>query len=314
MRSAVAAPRAKVFISCGQHSPSERRAAGNIAGMLTELGFDPYVATQEQTLKGLRENIFRNLEDSGYFIFVDFKREQLANLQDCRGSLFSHQELALASYLDLDVIAFQEEGVRHEDGLMRFLQANSIPFSEPGDLPRLIRRRIEEAGWVTGWKNGLELSIGDPAHVDTHPPGAAASEYRRFFHLSVVNHHWRLPALNCSAVVESILNAQTNLPIAFGTVELHWAGSSEQFIMISPRHQRELDLGFDQRFQDIFYFNSFSTSTQYMGPLRGPGHFIVAYTVSSANFRPRSFSVEIEITDHEDAKMDHIQIRPSKTS
>ena len=82
----------------------------------------------EQTLRGLKENIFPQLQDSEYFVFVDFKREKLVphrrgktgKLQH-RGSLFSHQELALASFLDLQLLAFQEKGVKQDDGILRFL-------------------------------------------------------------------------------------------------------------------------------------------------------------------------------------------------
>src|SRR5438477_12554495 len=112
-------PRARVFISCGQSRGSdEESTASDIATRLRELGFDPYIAVQEQTLRGLKENIFEQLAKSEYFVFVDFKREQLANSGPPihRGSLFSHQELAVASYLDIDLMAFQESGGKHDDG------------------------------------------------------------------------------------------------------------------------------------------------------------------------------------------------------
>jgi hypothetical protein len=98
---------ARIFISCGQNKDTdEARIASAIKIKAQSLGFDPYVAVDVQTLRGLRESIFAQLENSEYFIFVDFKREKLAdNLNEYRGSLFSHQELALASYLDIDVLA-----------------------------------------------------------------------------------------------------------------------------------------------------------------------------------------------------------------
>ena len=71
-------PRARVFISCGQNKNSdELETALRIRDRLSELGFDPYVAVEEQTLRGLKENIFPRLRDSEYFVFVDFKRERL---------------------------------------------------------------------------------------------------------------------------------------------------------------------------------------------------------------------------------------------
>ena len=90
--------RAKVFISCGQKKETnEIEVANTIGRVLEDMGFEPYIATQEQTLLGLRENIFWHLTTSEYFLFIDFIREQFANSPEHRGSLFSHQELAIAS-------------------------------------------------------------------------------------------------------------------------------------------------------------------------------------------------------------------------
>src|SRR5437773_503907 len=139
--------RARVFISCGQtKNSSELETAHKISERLEELGFEPYIAVEEQTLSGLRENIFRQLRIADYFVFVDFKRERLVprgrtgrstGLQH-RGSLFSHQELALASYLDLPLLAFQEKGVKEDDGILRFLQANASPFKDRHLLPNVV--------------------------------------------------------------------------------------------------------------------------------------------------------------------------------
>jgi hypothetical protein len=84
----------RIFISCGQGEVSgERDIAKQISKRLSEIGFDVCVATQEQTLRGIKENIFSKLEESEYLIFIDFKRERLVD-SGYRGSLFSHQELA----------------------------------------------------------------------------------------------------------------------------------------------------------------------------------------------------------------------------
>jgi hypothetical protein len=97
--------RARVFVCCGQRVDSDEVAvAADIASRLVSLGYDPYVAAEQQSLRSLRENIFTSLRDSEYFLFVDFARERLlagdGTALDCRGSLFSHQELAIASYLE----------------------------------------------------------------------------------------------------------------------------------------------------------------------------------------------------------------------
>ena len=108
--------RARVFISCGQSKSSDEvNIAHQISERLEAEGFAPYVAVEEQTLVGLTENIFGRLRNSEYFVFIDFIREHLTTKLH-RGSLFSHQELAIAAFLNIDaVIAFQEKGVKTDN-------------------------------------------------------------------------------------------------------------------------------------------------------------------------------------------------------
>ena len=141
--------RARIFISCGQNKRTEETAvAAKIKTTIEKLGFDPYIAIDVQNLQSLKESIFSQLENSEYFIFVDFKREKLRDDPlEYRGSLFSHQELTLASYLDIEVLAFQEAGVKTDDGIVAFLHTNSYPFADRSKLPDAIASKIRERGW-----------------------------------------------------------------------------------------------------------------------------------------------------------------------
>lgn len=66
--------KARVFISCGQRKETEESSiAKEIANKFEEMGFEPYVAVAEQSLKGVKENIFTRLKESEYFVFIDFK-------------------------------------------------------------------------------------------------------------------------------------------------------------------------------------------------------------------------------------------------
>ncbi len=68
--------KAKVFISCGQRRKSEEvQIANEISERLARLDYDPYLAVQQQSLRGVRQNIFQELETSEYFLSIDFKRE-----------------------------------------------------------------------------------------------------------------------------------------------------------------------------------------------------------------------------------------------
>jgi hypothetical protein len=66
----------RVFISCGQATPTERRAAAGIEAWFRERGFEAYVAIQAQTLADVNSGIIEQLKRSDFYVFVDFRRER----------------------------------------------------------------------------------------------------------------------------------------------------------------------------------------------------------------------------------------------
>jgi hypothetical protein len=54
--------------------PREVDIARAVAEKLRQLGLEPWIASEEQTLDGVKEHIFETLANSEYLIFVDFKR------------------------------------------------------------------------------------------------------------------------------------------------------------------------------------------------------------------------------------------------
>ena len=309
--------RAKVFISCGQAKGEEQATANAVGNKLRELGFDFYIAVQEQTLRGLKENIFRQLETSEYFIFVDFKREilwtcpgKLANALKLvskaplihRGSLFSHQELAIASYLDIGVLAFQESGVKTLDGILGFLQANAIPFTDRSQLPELIAEKVQEriknGLWDPKWKNVLTLEREPKQFSDAFRLGPQEPKPfpGRFFHIDVCNRHRNKMATNCYGYLERAVNLQTSKEISFKTVEYKWAGYILPNATILPRQARRLDaFWIDHRSPTKLWFNAFVDSSEYIPTIEGEGCYELTYIVAAENFPTsrRSFTLNL---------------------
>jgi hypothetical protein len=58
-----------VFISCGQYSEQEKKL-GKAVTIVKGLGFDPYFAENQSSLKGLHENILSKLNECSGFIAV----------------------------------------------------------------------------------------------------------------------------------------------------------------------------------------------------------------------------------------------------
>lgn len=205
-------PRAKVFISCGQRRDSDEiNTAHRIAERLREMGYDPYIAVEEQTLRGLKENLFSQLSTSEYMVFVDFKREQLDSGPTHRGSLFCHQELAIASFLDIPLVAFQEIGVKKDDGILKFLQGNCILFGDRHTLPSVIADTITQRRWSPEWKNQLRLVRESGQYADAIR--YLEKESARFFHITVQNLNIHKQANNCFVYLEDARNLTTGEPI-----------------------------------------------------------------------------------------------------
>jgi hypothetical protein len=289
--------RARVFISCGQSKQSDEvETARNIATRLQELGFDPYVAVEEQTLRGLKENIFAQLSRSEYFVFVDFKREQLPSSTSAlhRGSLFSHQELALASYLDIPLIAFQEVGVKTDDGILRFLQGNATPFTDRHLLPNVIADKVRTRNWSANWRNELVLERDDNQHVDARLGGT--QHMGRFFHVNVRNANRHQTATNCYVYLEKVTKLDPSAAIPVEAVEFKWAGYTLPNVHVSPLSARRFDaLWIPQHQPTQVQFNTYTDSTEFVPRLRGVGRYELHYAVVADNFPKAKLRVILEL-------------------
>lgn len=229
--------KARVFISCGQKKDTEEETIANqIYDALDNLGFEPYIAVQEQRLEGVKENIFRRLANAEYFLFIDFKRERFAESAEYRGSLFSHQELAIATFLDLEILAFQEKEVKKEDGILRYIQANCLPFSDRKGLPVAVVEKVKERNWNPNWRNEMELDQ-ENAFVDA----VTASGPSRFYHIKVRNKHKDKTCRNCIAFVTQIKNLGTGETTIPESVELKWKGVTTTNVHIMAKSFRFLD-------------------------------------------------------------------------
>ena len=212
--------RARVFISCGQRTEEERAVAQAISSLLTEHGYQPYVATQQSNLKGLKEGIFPQLLDAEYFLLVDFVRQGPCG--DLTPSLFTHQELAIASFLELDFMGFRQRGAAL-DGVLSFLQGNCVEFEDPDGLPSLVHSRLKELDWNPDWQKGLQLSREDGEYVDSNLDGDSSFP-ARFFHPQVTNTHKVKPALGCRAYINGLIETQDGKVNPGRAVELKWGG------------------------------------------------------------------------------------------
>lgn len=145
---------ARVFISCGQNN-SELAIAQKVAAWFESKGYRPFVALEAQGLQDVNSGTIAELRRSDYLVFIDFCRETLGENRGCRGSLYSHQELAIAHALGLkEAIFFREQGVRVE-GISRFMAANAIEFKEHSELIDRLARSVVDRRWSPDYSRNL---------------------------------------------------------------------------------------------------------------------------------------------------------------
>ena len=290
--------RAKVFISCGQcKGTDEVTTAEEIAQRLVDKGFETYIAVEQQTLKGLKENIFNELSSSEYFLFIDFRREELAEGIH-RGSLFCHQELAVASFLEIPLMAFREEGVKPDDGILKFIQANCESFASTDRhlLPDTIAGKIDQKGWKPNWKNQLVIEREPKQFIDAicAPIGREA----RYFHITVRNLNPYEHARNCYAFLKEARDLSTGRPLPLETAELKWAGYTLPNASIPPSSHRSIDGFFVfHSSPNLPNFSPFTDSTAFIPHIGGTNDYELIYMVVSDNFGPIEAKFRMHLAD-----------------
>lgn len=148
---------ARIFISCGQR-PDEEAVARKVAARLNHRGFRPYIALEAQSIQDVALGVIGELRRSDYYLFIDFRREELLGVPDgdaFRGSLFSHQELGIAYALEFEkTLFFRESGVRLE-GIGAFIMANAKEFTNRAALPDLVEEAVERHNWDPNYSRNL---------------------------------------------------------------------------------------------------------------------------------------------------------------
>jgi hypothetical protein len=252
--------KSRIFISCGQHGSSddltsELGIATIVKRRLEELGFEVYIAIEQHTLKGFTENILATLQDSEYYLFIDFNREKIITESKNerydiefknRGSLFSHQELGIATFLKKEhTLVFQEKGVLERDGIKGFVQSNPITFDNRKILPNKIIEVITSEQWHTGWRNRLLVEREEDEHEDTFYHSTASDV--RFFHVRVTNNHNLKTAHECSVYLNSITDLNDRTVRCPPVVEFKWQAMKTESVTILPNQTRYFDALFVEK-------------------------------------------------------------------
>ncbi len=271
--------KAQVFISCGQFTPREKEIGSAIVDYFQKRGFEPYFAEEVHSPLGLTQSVYANLKKSEYFVCINPRREN----SDI-GSLFVQQELALASFLELPLVAFHEPGVSLQ-GVAKYLHVNSIEFTTLVELLERLEEKV--AIWDPESKNQLRLSWGKASlNVSILDQ---KNQLSNWYHITVENLSSTFHAKNCYCYIESIKDVTFDQHI-FGQHEylneLIWAGTGRIVVDIPRQTKRDIDAIYTVHDSSKWQFNGLYTSTIYYyryPPLR-VGEYEIRYVVNSDNF------------------------------
>ncbi len=294
----------QVFLSCGEH-PDEIEVVNQIKAKLEAEQYRVYVALEVQNVSDLTGDIFESLRESEYLLFINFKREAIVSSatqgatssEVHRGSLFTNQELALAKFLGLDVIPFQEEGVEKEAGIMKFIHLNPKSFTDRGKLPDDVMSEVKMR-WKPGWKNQLALHR-DPqesrrALVPHLGPG-------RWYHIEARNLHRDKLATDCLVYLTQVADHNTGRELdGFGElVEFKWYGVTPVRVAIPARNKRMFDAVYVLESQpNVAYLGINQFVTDYAGlqyRLEGPRSYDLTFKLFANGFTPVEDKFTLEL-------------------
>jgi hypothetical protein len=292
----------KVFISCGQASADERAVAAQMSKWFTEHGFHPYVAIQAQSIQDVNNAIISELKAADYYIFIDFPRETLGGNNDGihRGSLFTHQEMAIAYILGFERVLF----LRHKDvmleGLLQYTASNAMIFSTSQEITGIVERAIAERGWTPEYTRHLIAAnlrwSEDIIQYRSHSTGEVF--VGRFLSIDIQNHRSDIAAYNTVARLDTIKDANENLLPVIDHSSLKANGQPGYANTIWPKSHGAFDLLFAKiEPKGSVYLNSSLDLTPKPAIIDRTGFYVLCYEVLAESFPILKFSIQLEVAN-----------------
>lgn len=284
----------RVFISCGQATDEEKATARLIADMMRSEGFDPYVATQIQTILDLNCEIIRELKQSDYYFLINFRRERIADSNEYRGSLFAHQEFAAAFVLGFEKMLFlSQTGVRNE-GMLRFIVSNTPTFENHSDALTAAGNAVRSAGWVPSYSRNLRaqgLRWGPLVRYRDH----TGQRPVQVLYVDIVNGRPDLGAMETVARLDTIVDRGV-ARVSPDRSHLKATGYPGFAQTIFPRSHGAFDLlALAADRPHIVTLNSALDVSPRSAILSAPGEFLLEYEVLAKGFPVLRFGVHLRV-------------------
>jgi len=290
---------AKVFISCGQSSPSERLVAKDIHKWFSENGYNPYVAVETQNLSDVNSGIIKELRSSDYYVFIDFKRGDLKDGK-YRGSLFTNQELAIAHTLGFEEAIFLKNSEVMLEGISQYMTANAVHFNNENEVIGKLEELVAKHEWKNTYSRHLvlgSLDLSGPCSYKDHTGQTAckiltAKIMNKRSDIAAYNTVVRLERIECNG--EKVKSHDRNL--------LKVSGQIGYDQTIWPESYGEIDLLLISFGNPIcIYLNSLSDVYPRKPIISNYGNYTLYYSLIAESFPIFNFSINIYFDDNIDS-------------
>lgn len=292
---------AKVFVSCGQAVPEERRVAEQIGIWLDAEGFIPYVATETQTLLDLNSDIIAELRTSDYYLFINFARETVRSAKgdSVRGSVYTNQELAMAYALGFEKFILVNQKGTTREGLHWYMVSNTPEFERYDEVLSIVKSAISKSQWSPDFSR--HLAVLDCTWTDEITYGDHTGRYcLKILEGRLANNR---PDEGASATVARLSAITDPSGVRYQSPDLSplkVAGQQGYSQTIWPKGYGRLALlALNVARPSSVYLNSALDIIPRAPIITTPGSYVLEYEAYATGFPPLSFVVELDFTgDH----------------
>ena len=280
----------KVFVSCGQRPPREKKIADKVGKLLkSRFGLESYLAFAIQGLNDIMK-ITEELKSSDYYLFIDFARK---DEHDLPCSLFTHQELALAHHLGFsEIIAFQEKDVPLE-GFLKYVQANPESFTSEEELLDKVEKLVKDRKWSKDYSRNLV--VPDIRQVGPIQYGDHTGTYFGYvWHARIENRRPDVAAVNTVCILDSIQDPSNQKTSSSDRSYLKWAGQKGYERTILPKDFGTIDVFAIHADKRGVFLHSAQDVIPREPIIDGDGRYVLFYKVFSQGFPLLEFSIRID--------------------
>ena len=289
----------KVFISCGQGTTEEKDAANDVSSWLRSQGFYPYVAIEVQSILDINGGIIKELKSSDYYLFINFRREKIMGRDGefFRGSVFTHQELAIAYALGFDKMIFISQTGTKREGMFAYIGSNTPEFDSYDEVLSTVQSALQKAQWDPNYSRNLLVLNPHWSSPNILYSDHTGQRLIKALYIEIHNKRGDLGAVNTVIRLSHITDSHGQRIQSPDRSHLKCAGFASHYSQtIWPKSQVSYDiLDLDMNNQSQVFLSSAMDVTPRQPIITKTGRYILEYELFSQGFPSSKFSLELNL-------------------